>query len=49
MTAVYQLSNTLTELFSFDGSQFALILSGLIGTFITGHVTGMVMRTMSRT
>ena len=38
----------LIELFEFDPATFALIISGLIVTFISGHVTGLVTRTMYR-
>ncbi|ROR99922.1 hypothetical protein EDC56_2557 [Sinobacterium caligoides] len=48
LTAVITLSNTLTELFSFDPAMFAAVLSGCIVTFISGHVTGKVIRLMSR-
>jgi hypothetical protein len=38
----------LSELFVFDPVTFGLITSGLILTFVTGHVTGSIARIMSR-
>lgn len=38
----------LIELFEFNPVTFGLIISGLILTFISGHVAGLITRTMNR-
>lgn len=39
----------LTELLEFDPAMFGIVISGLLLTFVSGHVTGLITRTMNRT
>ncbi|WP_276784273.1 hypothetical protein [Thalassolituus oleivorans] len=40
---------TLEQYFGFDPELFAVLIVGMLLTFVTGHVTGVIVKTMNRT